>query len=118
MDEAAQAHGFQVADGGLLRLGLGDMPDGHGGQGAVIQHVFVVEEVEALKDHADLLTQGVEIGVQDGQVLTVEPDVAAVRLFEKVQTAQQGGLAGAGGTDDADHLAFVYVQVDAFEDFQ
>ena len=107
-----------MADGGLLRLSAGDVLDGDGGQGAVVQHVFVVEQVKALEHHADALAQAVQVGVQVRQVLAAEPDVAAVRLLQQVQAAKQRGLAGAGGADDAHHLALLHVQVDALEDLQ
>ena len=82
MNELFQAHGLQVADGGLLRLGSRNVLDGHRGQGAVIQHGFVVEQVEALKHHADLLPQGVQIHGEVHQVLAVKPDVAGIGLLQ------------------------------------
>ena len=39
--------------------------------------------------------------------LAVHPDAAGVRPFQKVQAAQQGGLAGAGRADDGQRFALL-----------
>ena len=118
MDKVAQPHFLQVLDGGFLRLLPLEFLHGHGGHGAVIQHVFVVEQIEALEYHADALAQGVEIGAQIHQVLAVKPDVAGIGILQQVDAAQQGALAGAGGADDAHHFPWHDLQVNALEDFQ
>ena len=115
VDEITQTDRFQVADGDLFRLGFGDLFHGHGSQGAIVDNILVVKEVKALEDHADLLTQGIEVHIQIHQILTVKPDVPVVGLFQKVDAAEQGGLAGAGCTDDADHFTLVDLKVDALE---
>ena len=38
---------------------------------------------------------------------SVEVDVSAGGDLQQVQAPQQGGLAGAGGADDGDHLALL-----------
>ena len=40
-----------------------------------------------------------------GDVLTVKADLTGGGSFQQVDAAQQGGLAGAGGADDAGHVA-------------
>ena len=104
--------------GRLLRLRSGDLFHRHGRKRAVIQHVFVVEKVEALKHHADLLTQGVQIDAQIHEILAVEPDAPGVGLLEQVDAAQQRRFSRTGGPDDADHFALVYLHVNALEHLQ
>ena len=48
-------------------------------------------------------------------ILAVKNDLAAVDALKGVNRADQGGLAGAGRADDADHLAVFHFQVDAFQ---
>ena len=69
-----------------------------------------------LERHAHLLAHMVNVVV--GHSLAVEDDLAAVRLFQPVQAAQERGFAAAGGADQADHIAAVNVNVDALEDIQ
>src|SRR5439155_25107360 len=45
-------------------------------------------------------------------------DRAGVRLFQKVDTAQQRALAGTRAADQADHLARRDLEVDALEHLQ
>ena len=37
--------------------------------------------------------------------------------FQQVDTAKQGGLAGAGGADDGDHIALVYGKINVLQNF-
>jgi hypothetical protein len=57
----------------------------------------------------------VEVGVGIGDVDALDQDLPGGGLLEPVDAAQQGRLARAGGTDHADHLAVVDVEVDALE---
>jgi hypothetical protein len=41
--------------------------------------------------------------------------ISAIDAFKGVNGADQGGFAGAGRADDADHLAVFHFQVDAFQ---
>ena len=45
--------------------------------------------------------------------LAVKGELACVGSLQKVQTAQQGGLAGAGGAEDGHHIALFHGQVHA-----
>ena len=47
--------------------------------------------------------------------VSVDGDHAAIELFEAVDTADQGRLAGAAGAEDGDHFARRDTQVDAVE---
>ena len=48
-----------------------------------------------------------------GQIkaLAVKDQLACVGSLKKVQTPQQGGLAGAGGAENGHHIALFYGQV-------
>ena len=83
------------------------MPHRHGSKRAVVQHGLVVEKVEALKHHANLLPQGVEVDLEVHEILPVEPNVTGVGLLQQIDAAQERGLAGAGRADDAYDLAAV-----------
>ncbi len=50
-------------------------------------------------------------------VFVVQADRAFARLLEEVDAAQEGTFAGAGGADDADHVAGVGLQRDALQHF-
>ncbi len=90
------------------------------GQHHVVEHRAVGEQVEALEDHADAPYPGAHLAfVDDGSalkiVLAVENDLPAIKAFEGVDGADQGGFAGAGRADDADHLPVLHLQIDAFQ---
>ena len=67
-------------------------------------------EVQALFAHLVLPLGGGVGGVPHG--LAVHLDDTGVRPLQKVQAAQQGGLAGAGRTDDGQRLALFQGQRD------
>src|SRR5262249_12856131 len=76
----------------------------------------VLEEVEALEDHADLRAVRREgLLAQRGQALGLEVDVAGVGRLEHGEAAQQRRLARAGGPDDHLHLAAVDLEGAAFQ---
>ena len=78
-------------------------------QGGVLrEEVEVLEhqpEVQSLFADLSLPLGGGVGGVPHG--LAVHPDAAGVRPLQKVQAAQQGGLAGAGRADDGQRLALL-----------
>ncbi|MNZ79287.1 hypothetical protein D3C78_978870 [compost metagenome] len=84
-------------------------------------------QVEVLEDEADLAAQAIDLAVVGSdqvavlgglelESLTGNQDFALVRVFQQVDAAQQGGLAGAGGSQDRDHIAIACGQRDALED--
>ena len=73
------------------------------GQGDVLADGHVGEEVEVLEDHAHLAADGVDIHLGVGDDGAVKGDGALGGLLQQVEAAQEGGLSGAGGSDD-DHL--------------
>ena len=80
------------------------------GQGQWQCHVvgdgFGSQQVEVLENHPDLLAEAAQLaGVERGNVLAIDDDLAAGRLFKAVDQTQHGALAGAGVADKAEHLA-------------
>ena len=69
-----------------------------------------------LEHHAHLLAHGIDVGIIHLDALKL--DGAAGGDLQPVQAAQEGGLAAAGGADQADHVAAVDVDVDALQDIQ
>ena len=106
-----QAHAGQqlVGTGGGLLLVL--ELEQFRGQAEVLLDGQVGEEVEVLEHHAHLLAHGVNVGFVHFHALKF--DAAAGGDLQPVQAAQEGGLAAAGGADQADHIAAVDVDVDA-----
>ncbi|MNZ75971.1 hypothetical protein D3C78_944640 [compost metagenome] len=85
-------------------------------------------QVEVLEDEADLAAQAVDLAVVGGDQVAVlgglelegftgNQDFALVRVFEQVDAAQQGGLAGAGRPQDGDHVTVACGQRNALENF-
>ena len=77
----------------------------------------MIEQVEILKDHADLLPQGAQLsGVAGVDLLFFKPDVAGVRGQEVVEALEEGALARAGRADDHLHVAFMHIEGHVVED--
>ncbi|MNZ51986.1 hypothetical protein D3C78_698190 [compost metagenome] len=75
-------------------------------QGDVVGDGLGGQQVEVLENHPDLLAETAQLaGVERGNVFAVDDDLAAGRLFQAVDQAQHGALAGAGMADQAEHLA-------------
>ena len=71
----------------------------------------MVEEVEVLKDHADLRAKGAEgAPVGDIKRATFQEDLAFVRGDEAVDALKQGAFAGPGRADEYFQLAPVQRQ--------
>ena len=85
-----QANGLQMVHGGLLGLLLGSFFQRDRRQGAVVQHVHVVEQVESLEHHANVLAQLIHVHMVGGEVGPLEPHVAGVRRFKQIDAAQKG----------------------------
>ena len=86
-----------------------DQPLGH-----VLQSSLVPEEVVVLEHKGRLFAQAGDVGpVCMGQIkaLAVKDQLACVGSLKKVQTPQQGGLAGAGGAENGHHIALFHGQV-------
>ena len=66
----------------------------------VFKHRQVVEEIELLEHHADLLSVLVHIKALGRDVLALEVNFAGGGLLQEVQASDKGGLTAARGTDD------------------
>ena len=91
-----------------------DLDQGHA---HVLQGGKVVEQVEILKDHTDILTQGQKLF--PGCAIdfpALEEDASRIRRGEKVDAGKQGGFARARGTDQHLEVAFADRQGDIVED--
>ena len=63
--------------------------------------------------------QTLELGSHDmfiGEVVALKDDLAAGRLFQHIEAAQERALAGAGGADHADHVALADLGGNPVED--
>ena len=97
---------------GLLILEL----EQGGGQLKVFLHSQVWEQVEVLEHHAHLLAHSVDVGFV--HLSALELHGAAGGDLQPVQAAQEGGLAAAGGADQADHVAAVDVDINTLQHVQ
>ena len=102
------------ADG--VGLVFGHFPGNDEALGDVLEGRLVAEEIIVLENEGRLPTQprdGGPVGAGEVEDLTVEGEGACVGGLEEVETAQQGGLAGAGGAEDGDDVALFHRQIDA-----
>ena len=144
-EQDLRVHGHGTGDGDTLLLTAGDLPGpgvdvgGHAhllqvlhgvGAGlltaaleyldlachAVFQHGHVVEEVEGLKHHPHMGAVGGGVGPARQDVSPVIENFTRCGGLQEIDAAQQRGLAGAGGADNADHVARVHREVDIPQD--
>ena len=75
-----------------------------------------VDQVVVLEDHRDLAVHRAKLPTREVRdVLPAEGDGAVGGLDEAVDAAQEGGLAGAGGADDADEAPLGNLEGDVVE---
>ena len=111
VDIGGHAHLFQIVHGapaGVLPVLLQDL---HLAHHAVFQHGHVVEQVEGLEHHAHVRAVVGGVDAPAGHVLTVIEDLPGGGRLQQVDAPQQGGLAGAGGSDDGDDISLVHSKV-------
>ena len=69
------------------------------------------EQIEVLEDHADLAAGLGQLAIAEGgQVLAIDHHLAVGGPLEQVDAANEGALAGAGGTDHTEDFALGYMQ--------
>ena len=73
------------------------------------------KQVELLEYHAHLLPVQIQIYFFIHQVAAVKFNGTAGGDLQQVQAAQEGGLTGTGGTDDAYHIPFANIHINALE---
>ena len=111
-----QAHELQQLLG--TRLGLGTrLTADEGGNHDVLDGRKLGQQLVELKHEAQVAVAEVAERPlrQGGSVDAIDTYRTAVGAVEGADDLQQGGLAGTAGANDAHHLAFVDVQVDALQ---
>ena len=96
---------FQQGQGLGFTLGLAALAHYFLRQAEVFQHGHVREQVEVLEHHADFAAVGVDVGFRIGQVQAINAHRAGIQLFQAIQAAQKGRLAGTGRADHHQHFA-------------
>ncbi len=83
-------------------------------EGDVFQAGESGEEVEELEDEADFVAADAgELVVGDAaQEGAIDADIAIGGAIEPTDEIEESGFAGAGGTDEGNHFAFIDLQVD------
>ena len=126
--DVAQPDFFQVFARGGNGLVLAFTQHVHGRFNHVFQHGQVRPEVEVLEHHGQfgpgalqlLFVGGLEHAVLGGdelQLFAGHDDAALLRSLQQVHAAQKSGFARTGRSDDADHVAGLGGQRNAFEHF-
>ncbi len=111
-------HPLQVLHGQFLGLLFRRAADPDRAERQVLEHGEVREQVEVLEHHADLAANFLDLFQVVGQLNAVDDDLALLMLFQAVDAADQGRLAGPGRAADDDAFAGFDVQVDVFEDME
>ena len=95
----------------------------------VFQCGHVREQVEALEHHADVAALAGDVALRIAHQAAigafaiahgtaVDANAPALDVFQQVDAADKGGLAGAGGADQHHYFAAPHLQGDALEDLQ
>ncbi|MNE45933.1 hypothetical protein D3C80_1402490 [compost metagenome] len=86
-------------------------------KGDVFEHIEIGEQGATLEQHAHLLAHVEQfVARKIRQVLAIDDHCATGRTQLGADQAQQGGLAAAGRTHDAGHLAARKRQINLVED--
>jgi hypothetical protein len=99
------AHAVEIAQGVFSGVGLAALSTLVWPTMQLSSTVMFCEKVEGLEHHAHLGAVGGFVYAAGGDVLAVEKYLAGGGRLQEVYAPQQGGLAGAGGADDAGHVA-------------
>ena len=93
-----------------------------GSEHDVLECGVLREQIERLEHHAEVQTVLANLCIALGgmvgsveQCLAVYDDLTLIRGFEKIQAAQQRGLARAGRADDGKRLAALQCKTDVFK---
>ena len=113
-----KADALQKPHSVLARLFLGSLFQFGRGKHHVAHNVQIVEQVEQLEHHTNVLAHLVDIGMLVGDIVTVDNDCAAGDLLEAVEAAQESRLTRTGRPEDNDDLALMDVDRNVLEDFQ
>ena len=110
--EPLKTHPVEQNQRPLLGLRTGYAVHPARGEGDVVQHRHVREQVVRLEDHADAPPNRVLVDARVGDLLAVQPDRPVVDVLQEVGAAQQRRLAGSGGADQRGHGVRGDLQID------
>ena len=68
-----------------------------------------------LEHHPHFLPVDIDVCFFIRNIRPLKEDMSACRHLQKVQTAQEGGFAGAGRSDDNNNLALFDFRIDAVQ---
>ena len=75
-------------------------------EGHVVEHRGVLQQIELLKNHADVLARLAQVAPRQARQLAPgHPHLARIGALEQVDQAQQGGFARTALANQAEHLA-------------
>ena len=77
----------------------------------------LTQQVEALKNHAQFLTDDIDIIARGVNILTIDHNRTAINGFQAVDGTQQGGLARAAWPDNDYFFALLDFVINALEHF-
>src|SRR3954469_20169462 len=109
------AHPLEIFSRGRLRIGLADTARANGREHAVLQDRHMRKKVEALKDHADILTHDIDGLDAVVQPMTVHHDTALLDRLQAVDTAYQRRLARTGRTAEHDLFTSAHSEINVAE---
>ena len=78
----------------------------------------MIEQIEVLEHHTNILTNFIDIGCFCHQIVIIYDDYAASRFLQFIQTAQECTLPGAGRPDETNYFAFFDFHIDVLENLQ
>ncbi|MNF87767.1 hypothetical protein D3C84_702430 [compost metagenome] len=106
-----QAHPRQQLGDALVDFAAGQFAGQRQWQRHVVGHGLGGQQVEVLENHPDLLAEAAQAaGVQGGDFLAVDDDLAARGIFQAIDQAQQGTFSRTGMADQTKDLTILYRQ--------
>ena len=111
----ADAHLLQQHQRSVLGLLAGHTAQFARGHGKVLQHGLVREQIELLEDHAQILTDLVDVVLRIVHINAVHGNKPAVDFLKPVDGTQQRGLAGPGRAYDDHALPLIHMQGDILQ---
>ena len=84
----------------------------------VLHRRLVREQIILLEHHADPLAKRQLVEIRVGQVDAANLDYAALNVVQRIDAADQGGLARSRRPDDTDNLALHYIERHALQHLQ
>ena len=115
IDIAVHANMLQIFQRCFLRFFLALAQHLHLTNHAVFQNRHVIEEIEGLEHHAHLRAVHGQLFEGFVDVLTTIINMTVSRMLKIVYAANQGRLAAAGRTDNADNIAAMHIEADALQ---